>query len=91
MDEIEKPQERSKLNAGMVIVGINLAILAVYTLISKSTDGGIGLDAVLIVLHVITCTIMALAKKSWIWFLSGVLVLVIGFSTCVSLLPLNLH
>ncbi len=77
---------------GMTIVGINLAVLAVYTLLLKLTaaDGGFILDAFLLVLHVLTCIIMSIIKKSGSWLLSAFLVLAIGFSTCVYILPMNL-
>ena len=91
MGEIEKPEEQTKANKSMAIVGINLAILAIYTIILKIVPDGIVIDAMLIFLHLLTCIIMAIALKSWIWFLSSILVLVIGFSTCVSLMQLNLH
>ncbi|MDF2432507.1 MAG: hypothetical protein JWP44_2138, partial [Mucilaginibacter sp.] len=50
---------------------------------SLSNQGGIIVDALILVGHVLVCLILAIANRSWIWALSGVLVLVIGFSTCV--------
>jgi hypothetical protein len=80
-----------KPNKGIQIVGINLLILAGYTLIFKFIDGGMVLDAMLLALHFFTCLTIAIAKKSWMWCLAGILVLAIGFSTCVSLLSFNVH
>ncbi|MBD1366397.1 hypothetical protein IDJ77_21470 [Mucilaginibacter sp. ZT4R22] len=69
------------------IVGINLAVLAVYTLLSALSPGGIIFDAFAIVVHVIVCIILTLTgPKRMQWLLSGVLVLVIGFSTCAGVL-----
>jgi hypothetical protein len=91
MNEEEQPVIQPKPNKGIQIVGINLLILAGYTLIFKFIDGGIILDAMLLFFHVLISLIMAAAQKSWMWFLAAILVLVIGFSTCVTLLPYNLH
>jgi hypothetical protein len=72
------------------IVGINLAVLIVYTLMSALSPGGIIFDGFLIVIHVIVCMILTLTgPKRMQWLLSGVLVLVIGFSTCVGIGNLN--
>jgi hypothetical protein len=68
------------------IVGINLAVLAGYTLISALFPGGIIFDAFAIVFHVIACLFVTMTgPKRLQWLLSGVLVLVIGFSTCVGI------
>lgn len=77
---------KDKNLTGMKIVGINILILAVYTLLCKldSNDGGFIFDAFLIAIHVFVCIIMAIVKRSWMWLLSALLVLGIGFSTCVS-------
>lgn len=87
-------KEQNKSFAGMKIVGINMLILAIYTVLCSidSSGGGFIFDAFLILIHVLVCIIMAIAKRSWIWLLSGVIVLVIGFSTCVSFGSLgNMH
>lgn len=69
---------------GFSVVGYNLLILTAYTIISRLLgDGGFVLDALLLAIHVFTCLILALANRSWMWVLAAVLVLVIGFSTCV--------
>jgi hypothetical protein len=81
--EPQKTGSEIKPNTGMTIVAYNLLALAVYTIACKFNEGGIILDAFLIFFHVIICIGMALGKKSWMWFLSAVLVLAIGFSTCV--------
>ncbi|MDB4918624.1 hypothetical protein [Mucilaginibacter sp.] len=70
---------------GITIVGINLLVLVFYTLLLKLTtrDASFILDAFILLVHVIYCLGMALGKRSWMWLLSAVLVLAIGFSTCV--------
>ena len=75
----------SKPLGGMTIVGINLLVLVFYTLFLKLTtsDASFILDAFVLFIHVIFCLGMALGKRSWMWLLSAVLVLAIGFSTCV--------
>jgi hypothetical protein len=82
--EDNKPILQKKPINGMTIVGINLMVLAIYTLLIK-LSGGIGgliINAFILFLHVVLCLGMALDKKSWIWLLSALLVLAIGFSTC---------
>jgi hypothetical protein len=71
---------------GLEIVGINLLVLAVYTVLCKieASEGGIVYDLLLVGVHVFVCIIMAIVRKSWIWLLSALMVLVIGFSTCVA-------
>jgi|GEM_PF-959885 len=88
--EIKQVVEKKPMN-GMIIVGVNLAALAVYTIpikwaIANTSGDGIGgliMNAFILFIHVIFCLCMALGLKSWIWLLSALLVLVIGFSTCV--------
>lgn len=79
-------KQQNKSAAGMKIVGFNILVLVIYTALCSidASGGGFIFDAFLILAHVVVCIIMALAKRSWIWLLSALLVLVIGFSTCVS-------
>ncbi|NHA03640.1 hypothetical protein G7092_07535 [Mucilaginibacter sp. HC2] len=83
---IPKPGPHPK-NGGMKIVGINLLILVIYTILCKLIPdlGGLLLAAFLIAVHVFACIIMTIVRKDWLWILSAFLVLVIGFSTCVAL------
>jgi hypothetical protein len=79
----KSPQEK-KPDSGMALVGYNIIALVFYTLLCKLIGGsGFILDAFFIFIHVLFCIAMAFDKKSWFWFLGAVLVLVIGFSTCV--------
>jgi len=68
------------------VIGINLGILAVYTIISKATEGGIIFDAFFIGFHFLGCLITAAEVGRWVWVLSAFVVVLIGFSTCVELL-----
>ena len=82
----EMPQHRK-------ILMINLGILAVYTIYCFifNRKEGVILDAFLIVGHVGFCILLGIvaaiaSKGDWAkgWFLSALLVLLIGFGTCVS-------
>ena len=79
-------KQQDKSASGMKIVGINIGVLAIYTVLCSigGDEGGFIFDAFLIFVHVVVCIIVALAKRNWMWFLSALLVLAIGFSTCVS-------
>ena len=86
LNQEPKPKNRWK------VVGINIAILAVYTIASRVVDGGIIIDAFLIGLHFFIGIIASIVVRRWEWVLSAFLVLVIGFSTCVSFLDMpNMH
>ena len=89
-----KPADKKK------ILKINLGILALYTVycfVFNKNEGALT-DAVLIVFHVGICFLTAISQSvisksatAKEWFLSALLVLLIGFGTCVSLLNLNVH
>jgi hypothetical protein len=81
------PEQPKGQNPGMKIVGYNILALIIYTLLCRLGGNEVGLifDAFIIVVHVFVCIIAAIASRSWAWLLSGLLVLVIGFSTCVGL------
>lgn len=72
------------------ILGGNLLVFAIYTLVALSTgsDGGVAALAIAGGQFVI-CTVLAIALKRGVWFLSGVLVLIIGFGTCISTFSLG--
>lgn len=80
MEQTKQPDD------GMKVVGLNLAILVVYSIICRLLgEGGIIIDALFIVMHVLVCIILAIVQRKWAWLLSAFLVLVIGFSTCAFL------
>ena len=83
-------ESEAKPSTNMQLVGINLGVLAGYTVICVAAGGGgLMLDAFIIAGHVIICIGMAAAARRWAWLLSGLIVLVIGFSTCAG--AINLH
>ncbi|MFI5139660.1 MAG: hypothetical protein ACHQIM_17700 [Sphingobacteriales bacterium] len=87
-----KQQEKNvKPSVNMNIVVYNLLGLAFYTILFKlfANQGGLFFDAFVLAGHVLVCVILAISEKSWLWVLSGVLVLVIGFSTCTMLIGFN--
>lgn len=81
------PEQPKSQNVNMKIVGYNILALIIYTVLCRlmGKEGGLILDAFIIVGHVFVSIIAAIINKSWAWLLSGLLVLVIGFSTCVGL------
>ena len=83
-EENNPSPEKSKIS-GIAIVGYNILALAFYTLLIRveGRDGALILDAFILFIHVFLCVGMAISRKSWAWVLSGVLVLAIGFSTCI--------
>ena len=89
---MEENNQEKKSASRWKVVGINLAVLLGYTLICRSINGGIIIDAFLIGIHFITGIIVSIIVRRWEWVLSAFLVLAIGFSTCVSLLDMpNMH
>jgi hypothetical protein len=76
--------KQNKPGDGMKIVGYNLLLLAGYTIFCLSFSGGFLIDSFVLFLHVLFCFAFAIDKRSWLWALSGLLVLIIGFSTCVT-------
>jgi hypothetical protein len=87
---IHKPAGADKPAANYKILGGNLLVFALYTLtaLSTGTDGGVA-ALCLAGIQFIICTILAIAYKRSVWFLSAVLVLIIGFGTCVSTFTLG--
>ncbi|PWK78097.1 hypothetical protein LX99_01937 [Mucilaginibacter oryzae] len=76
----------------MKIVGYNLLVLIAYTIICRFNlnDGAI-LDMFFIGIHVSAGIILAIVNRSWAWLLSALMVLVIGFSTCIGMVNISGH
>jgi hypothetical protein len=81
---MEEPQNKTADN--FRILGINLGVMFAYTVLCKYIIVGAILDSGFLLLHVIFCWGAAIAAKNWMWFLAGLLVLLIGASTCVTFL-----
>lgn len=86
-EQLPKPNQfpDNKPPSGIKIVGLNLAIFVGYTLLSMLINGGLIFAGLLMICQVVVCSILSLYYRKWSWFLGGLLVLIIGFSTCVSL------
>jgi hypothetical protein len=85
----EENKDKAK-NYNAYVISINIGVLALYTIISKSIEGGVIIDAFFIAAQFFVCLIMGIAVKKWVWVLTAFLVLLIGFSTCVSFLDMQL-
>lgn len=78
-------EKMRKYSLNMRIVGVNLLVLAGYTIISRVIPGGFILNGYAIIVHFILCLIKAIIHKSWIWLLTAIMVLLIGCSTCANI------
>ena len=76
-------EESDKTTQRWKVVGYNTLGLLVYTVACRYVDGGIIIDCGLVGIHFLTAIIMSIALRKWEWLLSALIVIVIGFSTCV--------
>lgn len=73
----------------MKIVGYNLLVFVVYglLLVAVLRDGeAFVMFGFIFIFHFFFCIIAAIVQRKWAWVLSGVLIIIIGFSTCVNFL-----
>ncbi len=84
-ENTKKPQ-----NYNAYVLGINIGVLAIYTIISKAINGGFIIDAFFIAIQFFACVIIAITEKKWVWILTAFLILLIGFSTCVNFLDMQM-
>jgi len=77
-------------NHNAYIIGINIGVLALYTIISKAIEGGVIIDAFFIAIQFVSCIIIGLSARKWVWVLTAFLILLIGFSTCVNFLDMRM-
>jgi len=82
MDE----QQQSKRTDSFMIIGCNLLLMVAYTVLDRVSGSGGMLDCTFLLIHVVTCWVFSISRKSWAWSLAGLLVLLIGASTCVKFL-----
>ena len=81
-------EEENKNLEGFKIIGLNLLIFVVYVLlflVGKLAE----LALFSYFLHFFACIIVGAVRKNLYWILSGVLIILIGFSTCIFLLNLK--
>jgi hypothetical protein len=81
--KINQPQ---KPMSDITILGINLGVFLLYTLLcfaANNRDGGV-VAFFFSLFHGLISTVTALVTRRWSWFLGAVLVVLIGFGTCVN-------
>lgn len=64
------PNKKKKIDA--YILGVNLLILTVYSVLAKMSGRGLDgaiTDAIFIAIHLCACLIIAAVKQSWSWVL----------------------
>ncbi|MDN3580409.1 hypothetical protein [Mucilaginibacter flavus] len=83
MEDLDK-QTKSVQSKSMLIAGINLALLAAYTIFLRINNQELIIlgEAVLIAIQIIICLITAIFVYRKAFLLSALLVLLIGLSTC---------
>ncbi|MGF7074806.1 hypothetical protein ABIC84_002749 [Mucilaginibacter sp. 3215] len=78
-------QKKSPGSNKMMVVGINLAILAAYTIYFRwvvNEEFIIIAEAFVIFLHILLCLILAIFALRKEFLFSALVVLLIGFSSC---------
>jgi len=81
--KLNQPQEPM---SDIKILGINLGIFLIYTLLCLAVEresGGV-VAFFISLFHGAISTVVALVTRRWAWFLGAILVVVIGFGTCVN-------
>ncbi len=85
MEDVNENQNPEK-NQKIIIIGVNLAVLAAYTIynsVHRDHDGYIVIgEAFFIAVQIIICLITAIFVCRKEFLLSALVVLLIGFSTC---------
>ena len=87
------PPKRPDSKINMKIAGYNLAAMLVYGLLFVGVMGNDGfiLFGLVFLGHAFACLIVAIVQRKWVWVLSSVLIVIIGFSTCASLFHLDMR
>lgn len=83
MEDLDKQTEPAP-NKNMLIVGINLALLAAYTIFLRINNQELIIlgEAFLIAIQIAICLITAIFVYRKAFLLSALLILLIGLSTC---------
>jgi hypothetical protein len=79
-------KEVSKSTVNLRILGYNLLLFALYTFACMAADQSQGSVSALLIafFQFVVCTLLAIVKRNAVWFLAGLLVLIIGFGTCMN-------
>ncbi len=88
----EKDYKKSKPALGSTLLGYNVLAMVGYTLLLTlvTRDSGFIFDAMVLSAHIFICLLASLIERNWWWFLSALIVLAIGFSTCVMMANMHL-
>lgn len=90
-EEINQPEKNRKND--FRILGFNILAVVIYMLASRViSEDGLILGAIVMVIHAFVALILSVVLKSWMWFLTSVMIVIVGFSTCVfSIGPLKIN
>lgn len=84
---MQKGANKKESKPAIHIVGYNLLAMVFYTaMCAFFHEFGAFLDTFFLLIHVSACFILGVTTGGRIWGLSGLVVLLIGFSTCVGIL-----
>ncbi|MCC8407354.1 hypothetical protein LJ707_00310 [Mucilaginibacter sp. UR6-1] len=82
----EQNPDTNKRPVYMGITGVNIIILVGYTIICGMLgEEGLIFQMVIVFIHAAVCVIIAPFARKWEWVLAGILVLIIGMSSCYGL------
>lgn len=82
---IQQPLPPKKRVPDLAILGYNLLAFALYTISVVASDNDGGFYAFMLsIIQFVVCIIMAIAVRRWAWALAGLIVIIIGFGTCVN-------
>jgi tryptophan-rich sensory protein len=84
--EEKMAKQPGKRISDIAILGINLGIFIAYTLLCFAVDSSSagGISFLIALFHGAVSTLTALVTRRWAWFLGAILVVLIGFGTCVN-------
>jgi hypothetical protein len=84
-------EEKKQSDIKWQIVAFNTLGLLVYTVLCRFNDAGIIIDCMLVGMHFFIAIILGAALRKREWYFSALIVLVIGFSTCVTFVASGGH
>jgi len=88
-----EPQKQTDNKVNLKIAGYNLAAMLMYGLLFVGAMGNDGfiLFGLAFLAHAFVCLILAIVQRKWVWVLSSLLIVIIGFSTCANLFHLDMR